>query len=69
MRSGFVDFAIGVSLNVNCSSSQVWKVVSGVSLELRAGVDGKPVHVADTAVRGFATRELGKVNDIAALED
>lgn len=43
-----------------------------VSLALRSPVgEGKPVHVAGEAVRGFATRELGKASGkiIAALED
>jgi len=40
-----------------------------VSLALRAGTEGKPVHSAETAVRNFATKELGKADAIAALED
>ena len=40
-----------------------------VSLALRAGPEGKPVHTAETIVRKFATRELGKAELIASLED
>ena len=43
--------------------------VNDVALALRAGTEGKPVHTAETAVRRFATRELGKAEAIAALED
>ncbi|KII94778.1 hypothetical protein PLICRDRAFT_99080 [Plicaturopsis crispa FD-325 SS-3] len=40
-----------------------------ISLALRAGTAGKPVKTADAAVRSFATRELGKAELIASLED
>lgn len=42
-----------------------------VSLALRSAVgEGRPVSVAGEAVRGFATRELGRASGrIAALED
>lgn len=40
-----------------------------VSLALRAGPEGKPVHTAEAIVRKFATRELGKAELIASLED
>ncbi|KAH8118437.1 hypothetical protein DFH11DRAFT_1686607 [Phellopilus nigrolimitatus] len=40
-----------------------------IALALRAGTEGKPVHTAETAVRSFATKELGKADLIAALED
>ncbi|KAL0949734.1 hypothetical protein HGRIS_009774 [Hohenbuehelia grisea] len=40
-----------------------------VALALRAGTAGKPVQTADAAVRRFATRELGKADLIASLED
>lgn len=44
--------------------------VATLALALRApGSDGKPVKTADTAVRRFATRELGKAELIATLED
>jgi hypothetical protein len=42
---------------------------SNISLALRAGTAGKPVHAAGSAVRSFATKELGKAAAIAALED
>lgn len=43
---------------------------SNVGLALKAGTAGKPVQTAEEAVRGFATRELGKAKTtIAALED
>jgi hypothetical protein len=40
-----------------------------VALALRAGSSAKPVHTAESAVRSFATKELGKAQAIAALED
>lgn len=40
-----------------------------ISLSLRAGVDGRPVHTAEAAVRKFATKQLQKADFIAALED
>ncbi|TFY77297.1 hypothetical protein EWM64_g6717 [Hericium alpestre] len=43
--------------------------VSNVSLALRAGTAGHPVQTAQTAVRSFATKELGKARAIATLED
>lgn len=42
---------------------------ANVSLALRAGTAGKPVATAEAAVRKFATRELGKAEAIASLED
>ncbi|EIN10712.1 hypothetical protein PUNSTDRAFT_65559, partial [Punctularia strigosozonata HHB-11173 SS5] len=44
--------------------------ISDISLALRAGSEAKPVATAESAVRSFATRELGKAQGaIAALED
>ncbi|OBZ71927.1 hypothetical protein A0H81_08289 [Grifola frondosa] len=43
--------------------------ISDVALALRAGTTGKPVHSAEAAVRSFATRNLGKADLIASLED
>lgn len=40
-----------------------------ISLALRQGTEGRPVTTADAAVRTFATRELGKAEFIAALEE
>lgn len=42
---------------------------SNTALALRTGADAKPVHSAETAVRSFATKELGKAQAIASLED
>ena len=42
---------------------------NNIALALRAGTVGKPVHTAEQAVRKFATKELGKADLIAALED
>jgi len=42
---------------------------SSVTTALRLGPDGKPVSVADGLVRKFATRELGKADLIASLEE
>ena len=43
--------------------------VAAVCRELGAGPSGKPVEAADSAVRRFATRELGKADMIASFED
>lgn len=53
------------------SEGDQWVVnqVTDVSLALRSGTAGKPVSVAQRAVRRFATKELGKAKSIAALED
>ena len=40
-----------------------------IAVALRAGVEGKPVHNAETALRSFATKSLGKAEFIASLED
>ena len=40
-----------------------------VAASLRLGTEGKPVHNAETAVRSFATKSLGKADLIASLED
>lgn len=47
----------------------VWGQVSNISIALRAGTAGKPVKAADSAVRRFATRQLGEAELIASLED
>lgn len=47
----------------------VFAQVGNVATSLRAGTAGKPVRTAEDAVRGFATRELGKSKLIAAFED
>lgn len=47
----------------------VYAQVSIVSRALNAGTDGKPVQVAGACVRKFATKELGKADLIASLED
>ncbi|PFH51438.1 hypothetical protein AMATHDRAFT_74985 [Amanita thiersii Skay4041] len=47
----------------------VWEQVTAVSRALRADSTGKPVQEAEAAVRRFATRELGKADLIASLED
>jgi hypothetical protein len=47
----------------------VYAQVSTVSRALNAGKDGKPVQVAGACVRRFATKELGKADLIASLED
>ncbi|RDX53100.1 hypothetical protein OH76DRAFT_1399703 [Lentinus brumalis] len=40
-----------------------------VAASLRMETDGKPVHTAGSAVRSFATKNLGKADLIASLED
>ena len=40
-----------------------------VAIALRMGTEGKPVHNAESAVRSFATKNLGKADLIASLED
>lgn len=47
----------------------IWGQVTNVSRALREGTSGKAVQTASSAVRRFATRELGKAHLIAALED
>jgi len=48
----------------------VWKTVESVTLALRCiPSEGQPVAAAEAAVRSFATRELGKADLIASLED
>jgi len=47
----------------------VWGQVANVSLALRAGTVGQPVRTAQAAIRKFATKELGKAETIASLED
>jgi hypothetical protein len=42
---------------------------SDIALALRAGADSKPVQTAEMAVQKFATKELGKAQAIAALQD
>jgi len=43
--------------------------INNIGLALRAGTAGEPVKTASAAVRKFATRELGKADLIASLED
>lgn len=43
--------------------------VSTTSLALRAGNSAKPVAAAESVVRKFATKELGKAQSIAATEE
>ena len=40
-----------------------------VAAALRMGTEGQPVHNAETAVRSFATKNLGRAEFIASLED
>ena len=47
----------------------VWAQVSTISRALKAGTAGKPVKTADSVVRRFVTKELGKADLIATLED
>lgn len=47
----------------------VWAQVSTISSALNAGTAGQPVKAADSAVRRFTTKELGKAHLIATLED
>jgi hypothetical protein len=53
------------------SEGEKWVLdqVSTVSTALSIGTAGKPVELAEGAVRKFATRELGKASLIASLED
>ena len=46
----------------------VWEQVTSVSRALKAS-SSKPVQEAEAAVRRFATKELGKADLIASLED
>jgi len=47
----------------------VLSAAASVATSLRAGVEGKPVHTARESIRNFATRELGKAEFIASLEE
>ncbi|KAF8639825.1 hypothetical protein AX17_001081 [Amanita inopinata Kibby_2008] len=47
----------------------VWEQATAVSRSLKADSSGKPVQQAEAAVRRFATKELGKADLIASLED
>jgi hypothetical protein len=47
----------------------VYAQVSTVSRALNVGKGGMPVQVAGACVRRFATKELGKADLIASLED
>lgn len=53
------------------SEGDKWVVaqVYEISRALSMGSDGKPVATAGASVRRFATRELGKADLIASLED
>ncbi|KAF7352865.1 hypothetical protein MVEN_01253500 [Mycena venus] len=53
------------------SQGETWVLgqAANVGLALRAGTEGHPVKTADSAVRKFATRELGKADLIASLAD
>ncbi|KAJ6509900.1 hypothetical protein C8R47DRAFT_964303 [Mycena vitilis] len=53
------------------SQGDTWVLgqAANVGLALRAGTEGHPVQTADSAVRKFATRELGKADLIATLAD
>lgn len=43
--------------------------VASISGALREGTAGQPVEQAQSTVRKFATKQLGKAQAIAALED
>ncbi|KAF8741150.1 hypothetical protein AX14_005744 [Amanita brunnescens Koide BX004] len=47
----------------------VWEQVTLASRALKVDSSGKPVREAEAAVRRFATKELGKADLIASLED
>jgi hypothetical protein len=47
----------------------IWAQASTVARALSAGTAGQPVNTAESAVRKFATKELGKAHLIASLED
>lgn len=43
--------------------------ITNLVLALRAGTTGQPVKTANESIKRFATRELGKAELIASLED
>jgi hypothetical protein len=47
----------------------VWKQTASLCRTLREGPSGKPIEAAEKAIRSFTTKELGKADLIAALED
>ena len=53
------------------SEGEKWLAMQVTSIAglLREGPEGKAVHNANITVRGFATKQLGKADIIATLED
>jgi hypothetical protein len=47
----------------------VRKQTASLCRTLREGPSGKPIDAAEKAIRSFTTKELGKADLIAALED
>lgn len=43
--------------------------ITNIVLALRAGTAGQPVKTANESIKRFATRELGRAELIASLED
>ncbi|KAH8830843.1 hypothetical protein DL96DRAFT_1594520, partial [Flagelloscypha sp. PMI_526] len=50
-------------------AGKVQTQINNSALALRTGAEDKPVQSAESAIRKFATRELGKASMIASLED
>ena len=53
------------------SEGDAWVMgkAADISYALHVGTAGKPVQTAQAAVRHFATKELGRAELIASLED
>ncbi|THH12385.1 hypothetical protein EW145_g42 [Phellinidium pouzarii] len=71
LQSAHTDLIASFMQTLIMSEGDKWVAgqIQNVAFALRAGTAGKPVHMAETAVRSFATKELGKAELIAALED
>ncbi|KZT24459.1 hypothetical protein NEOLEDRAFT_1067160 [Neolentinus lepideus HHB14362 ss-1] len=71
LQASYTDLIASFLQTLVMSEGDRWvhSQVSSVATALRAGTSEKPVSTAESAVRNFATRELGKADAIAALED
>jgi hypothetical protein len=72
LQSSQTDLLASFLQTIIMSEGDKWLLnqINSIGLALRAiPEEGKPVAAAETAVRAFATKELGKSAAIAALED
>jgi hypothetical protein len=71
LQSSYTDLIASFMQTLIMSEGDKWVLgqTNVIALGLRSGTDGKPVHSAEEAVRKFVTKELGKAEFIASLED